>query len=134
MLGGLVMTLLRLSARARRNGVVVVELVGEADLASARNLSATLSGIELPPAPAGALVLLDLSRLYFCDAAGLGAMVAGARGLAGRGARLALFAPRRSFLRLLEITKLDGYFEVFPRLLVDDGRSPAVRPACRGVA
>lgn len=92
-----------------------MEPVGEVDLATAPTLRASLEGIQIPES--GLLVLLDLSRLDFCDAAGLGVMVVSARRLAEHGARLALVAPQRYFTRLLEIAQLDGYFEVFPSLL-----------------
>jgi anti-anti-sigma regulatory factor len=38
------------------------------------------------------------------------------RRLAQRGARLALVAPRRNFMRLLKAAMLSGYFEVLPSL------------------
>ena len=125
--------LLRLSARTCGYGVVVVELIGEIDIATAPSLGAALNGIRIPSPPSGLLVLLDLSRLDFCDVAGLREMVVAGRRLAERGARLALVAPRRRFMRLLEAAKLGGYFEVFPSLLAAEA-SPTAGPVRCGAA
>lgn len=119
--------LLRLSTHNDGRGVVVVELSGEMDLTTAPQLVATVQGLQVPPAPRGLLVLLDLSRLDFCDAMGLNAMVRSARVLGERGARLALAAPRRPLAKLLKITGLDQHFEVFPSLPSAE-ISPTVRP------
>jgi anti-sigma B factor antagonist len=107
---------LRLPSHACSYEVVVLELIGEADFATAPHLDAALNGTQILSSPPGLLVLLDLSRLDFCDMVALRVMAVAARRLAERGARLALAAPQRRFLRLLEITRLDGYFEVLPSL------------------
>lgn len=105
-----------LPVRARGSGVVVVELTGELDIATAPGLSAALSEMQVWSARPGLLVVLDLSRLDFCDISGLNAMTAAGRRLAELGSRLALLAPQRSFMRLLKAARLSEYFEVLPSL------------------
>jgi anti-sigma B factor antagonist len=115
--GGLIMgAVLPLPVRACGSGVIVVELTGELDIATAPGLSAALSELKVWSARPGLLVVLDLSQLDFCDASGLNAMAAADRRLAQRGAQLALLAPRKSFLRLLKAARLGGYFEVLSSL------------------
>lgn len=105
---------LPLPVRACGSGVVVVEVTGELDIATAPGLSAVLGDVHVRSARPGLRVLLDLSRLDFCDMAGINAMAAAARRLDQRGAQLALVAPRRNFMRLLKAAMLSGYFEVLP--------------------
>ena len=107
---------LPLPVRACGSGVVVVDVTGELDIATAPSLSAAVSGIQVWSARPGLLVLLDLSGLDFCDISGLNAMATVRRRLALRGAGLALVAPRRNFMRLLKAAMLSGYFEVLPSL------------------
>jgi anti-anti-sigma factor len=108
--------LLRLPARTLGHGMVVVDVIGEIDLVTAPSLGAAVDRILIPSPPSGLLVLLDLSRLAFCDVTGLREMLLAAHRLAERRARLALVAPRQRFIRLLEAANLRGYFEVFPSL------------------
>lgn len=107
---------LPLPVRECGSGVVVVDVTGELDMATAPSLSAALSQIQVRYARPGSLVLLDLSGLDFCDISGLNAMAAVRRRLAQRGTQLALVAPRRNFMRLLKAAMLSGYFEVLPSL------------------
>jgi len=116
---------LPLAVRACGSGAVVVELTGELDIATAPSLSAVLSDLRLRSARPGLLVLLDLSRLDFCDISGLRAMTCAGRRLAERGARLALVAPPRNFMRLLKAAQLSGYFEVLPSLPAAGKEAPA---------
>jgi anti-sigma B factor antagonist len=105
---------LRLSARAGRDGVIVVDLDGEIDLSTAPRLVTTLQ--TLRTSPPGLLVLLDLSRLNFCDVTGLNAILRSTRMLAERSCQLALVTPPQSLVKLLKITGLDDYFVVLPSL------------------
>jgi anti-sigma B factor antagonist len=116
---------LRLSARAGRDGVIVVELDGEIDISTAPHLVTTLQTLQMPQP--GLLVLLDMSRLGFCDVTGLNAILRSTRMLAERSCRLALVTPPRSLRKLLKITGLDADFVVFPSLPAA-GISPTARP------
>jgi anti-sigma B factor antagonist len=92
-----------------------VHVRGELDIATAEAAFAYLRDVvdtEL------GLVLLDLSELTFCDAAGLGvlARVAGYAHRAGRS--LTLIAARPSLVRIMRITAMD---EAFPEI-----RNPAL--------
>lgn len=96
-------------------GTATVHLRGELDIATAEPTFAYLRDVvdsQLGP------VLLDLSELIFCDAAGLGvlARIAGYARRAGR--LLTLTAARPSLVRIMRITAMD---EAFPEI-----RNPAL--------
>ena len=107
-------TPLELSRQATPDGQQVVTLRGEIDIATADRARAYLYNVvDSEPLP----VMIDLSGVTFCDAAGLGmlAKVAARARKAGRPVRLV--GPRPPLLRIMRITGLD---EAFPEL-----RAPA---------
>ncbi len=58
-------------------------------------------------------VILDLSRLYYIDSTGLGAVVGGYTSLTKLGGALKLVNPNQRTLELLMMTQLHTLFEVF---------------------
>lgn len=91
--------------------VTIAELAGELDIASAPDLREQLLVLLRPGS--GRLVI-DLSRVTFCDASGLAVLVGTgrrARLLSGF-VRLAAVPPQVS--RILRITGLDRHFPVYP--------------------
>jgi anti-sigma B factor antagonist len=77
---------------APSNGVVVMRLVGELDLASGPVATAAF-GELLGATTAGHTVLVDLSDLAYCDAAGLNVFVDAERDAVGRGKTIVLARP-----------------------------------------
>jgi anti-sigma B factor antagonist len=59
-----------------------------------------------------ATVTLDLANVSFIDSSGLRALVVGHKALQDRGGRLVVAIPSASTARLLEVTGLDGLFNV----------------------
>lgn len=100
---------LTITADGRRRGLVTVTLDGELDLAS----SPQLRGVLHATMHAGRVVL-DLTRLDFCDAAGLRALLEVEQELTRRGARMELANPCPMMMRVLAITGLDRYFTIAP--------------------
>ena len=100
---------------ATQEGVHVVSLRGELDLATApdlrRVLEDNLAGLEP--------VLIDLSDCEFIDSTGIAVIVRawqqrqGSDGASELGGLLALCAPERQVSRLLEITGVDASISVF---------------------
>lgn len=87
----------------RRPGHVLVTVSGEIDIATVAQLRDRLAG----PASGGRRVIVDLSRVSFIDAAGVG-VLAGAAALAtARGGSLRLAAASRQVRRVLTLTGLD---------------------------
>jgi len=91
-----------------RDGVTVISVRGEIDIASVPRLSAFL---EMPPTP---FVVLDLTDLRFCDSSGLGLMIRTWKTLNGQSGGFVLAAPPRQLTRLLRTTGLDTYLPVHP--------------------
>ena len=82
---------------------VLVTVAGEVDFASAAGLRERLFTL----ASAGRLLVADLDRVSFIDAAGLGVLAGAARQAAAEGASLQVVCARRRVRRLFGLTQLD---------------------------
>lgn len=108
-------------------GCTVVTLDGELDLHTARGLRDEFLRVCARP---GAQILLDVTRMRFCDAAGLDLLLAAHHHITGAGGSLTLVGPRRAVSKVLAITELDTYFDIVPSLAVvighyaDEARAP----------
>jgi anti-sigma B factor antagonist len=100
----------RLSARTA-GGITIAELAGDLDIASAPALREQLLGLLRPGS--GRLVI-DLSKVSFCDASGLAVLVNTARRarLLGGFLRLAAVSPQAG--RVLQLTGLHRRLATFP--------------------
>ncbi|HEX3921634.1 MAG TPA: STAS domain-containing protein [Streptosporangiaceae bacterium] len=96
--------LIRLSRPAATDGIPVVALRGDLDLATAdRTVRYVTEVID-----AGAQkVRVDLSGLAFCDACGLGALIRIAAHAENSGCQLELVKPSRAATRIMRITGVD---------------------------
>jgi anti-sigma B factor antagonist len=93
----------------------VVHLRGELDLGIA---SAVRDRLRRALRHSAGLLILDLSAVSFCDATGLGVLVAIQRRARSLNIALGLAAPRPHLTRVLRITGLDNSFDMY-------GTSPA---------
>lgn len=102
--------------------VVAVRPSGEIDLASAPSLRLALDealALALAPgtaparadAPLARRIVVDCSRVTFCDSSGLDALLAARLTAAENGIVIHLVAPGRQFRRLLDLT---GTLPLFP--------------------
>ncbi|NKZ04122.1 STAS domain-containing protein [Actinomadura latina] len=110
---------LRIEVAGVRGDTAVVEVAGEIDLRTAGALRDRL--VELHGRPAGAgprRLVADFTAVPFCDAAGLGALVAAHNQIAADGGEIVLAGVRPAQLRLLRITGLHRLFAV--HAAVDD--------------
>ncbi len=92
-------------------GVAVAELAGELDLASAPALRERLLSLLRP---GSSRLVLDLSRVSFCDASGLAVLVGTSHRALRLGGFLRLAAVSRPAARVLDLTGLDRHLPVFP--------------------
>ena len=90
--------------------VAVVQLRGEFDLASAARLREMLDDV-VRTKPAG--VIIDLSRVAYCDSACLDEFAAARRNAVQVGARLCLVAPCPLVRRVLDLTGLAVLLPVY---------------------
>jgi anti-sigma B factor antagonist len=91
-----------------REGVTVVSVRGEIDIASVPGLSACLGALTAPS------VVLDLTELRFCDSSGLGVMIRAWKDLNARSGEFVLAAPQRQVARLLSTTGLNTRIPIHP--------------------
>ena len=82
---------------------VLVTVAGEVDFASAAGLRERLFTL----ASAGRPLVVDLDRVSFIDAAGLGVLAGAARQAAAHGASLRVVCARRQIRRLFGLTQRD---------------------------
>lgn len=92
---------------------VALTISGELDIATAAvlrdRISAVLDDTVLP-------VIIDLSRVSFCDASGLTMLITLRRRANAYGRTVALAGPRPNVRKLLRITSLDRAFPVYSTL------------------
>jgi anti-anti-sigma factor len=93
------------------DGITIAELAGELDLAGASALREQLLGLLRPGS--GRLVL-DLSRVTFCDASGLAVLIGTGRRARRLGGFLRLAAVSPQVDRVLDLTGLHRHLPVFP--------------------
>jgi anti-sigma B factor antagonist len=101
---------LDLSAQSA-GGITIAELAGELGIASAPELREQLLSLLRP---GSSRLVIDLSKVSFCDATGLAVLVSAARRarLLGGFLRLAAVSPQVG--QVLNITGLDRHFANFP--------------------
>ncbi|TDC96516.1 anti-sigma factor antagonist [Actinomadura sp. 7K507] len=92
-----------------RGGAAVVAVTGELDLRTADALRARLVEVH---ASGPRRLVADFAGVPFCDAAGLGALVAARNQIAASGGEIVLAGVRPAQLRLLRITGLHRLFAV----------------------
>jgi anti-anti-sigma factor len=96
--------LIRLSRPASTDGIPVVALRGDLDLATTERTVRYVTEVI----DSGAQTLrVDLSGLAFCDACGLGALIRIAAHAERAGCRLELIKPSRAAARIMRITGVD---------------------------
>lgn len=98
-----------------RSDVAVLHLRGELDADTAPKLHALLADLMERPVPR---IVVDVTRLKFCDSVGLSAFITCKQVITARGGWLS-FAGANPFLAsLMETVGLSRYFAIFPE--VDD--------------
>ena len=107
----------------------IVRLGGALDVAAAPALRERLIGLLHPGMR---LLVLDLSRVPSCDAAGLAVLIGSQRRARPLGIVVLLAAPSLPVARLLRLTGLDRSFTICPDLrgaLAVERHEPAEEPA-----
>jgi anti-anti-sigma factor len=97
----------------RRSAHTIARLRGDIDVATAPALRERLAALlRLRPG----LLVLDLSEVGFCDAAGLAVLIGTQRRATLLGATLRLAAPRPQVAKVLRATGLDRSLSIQPTL------------------
>jgi anti-sigma B factor antagonist len=96
------------------NGHQVVAVAGEIDICTAPAVTAYLLDAADTSSNDGSDLVVDLSAVTFMDASGLTALLRADHQAQRAGERLRLAAPTARITRLLAITHLDLYFNLYP--------------------
>jgi anti-anti-sigma factor len=107
--------------------VAVIKLAGEIDLRTARTVRTGLVDV----AEAGfRRIVVDFEQVRFCDATGLGALVAAHNRLRADGGELRLAGVQAAQRRIFRITGLDRLFTLHESVedAVGEGRTPTASP------
>jgi anti-sigma B factor antagonist len=95
--------------RIEVEGVVVLAVVGELDLASVEILRTAFGGAMIDHDR----IVLDLSRTTFADSTALGVFVAAGKRAAESGGWVRIANPRPNVRKLLRVTALDTIFGLY---------------------
>ena len=98
-----------LEVQPSRSGTTIVTVAGEVDLVTAPALRDALLDPVLCPGPK---VTVDLRSVTFCDAAGLGALVAGRNLIENNGGHVTLVCAPGAVTTVLRATGLDEVFDL----------------------
>ncbi|HEX9357316.1 MAG TPA: STAS domain-containing protein [Streptosporangiaceae bacterium] len=104
-------TTIHLDSVRTADGITIAELAGQLDLTGVSALREQLLGLLRPDA--GRLVL-DLSRVTFCDASGLAVLIGTSHRARRLGGFLRLAAVSPQVDRVLDLTGLRRHLTVFP--------------------
>lgn len=99
-------------SRLSLEGITVLRIEGELDLAAAPQLRAELAPVTQDEVMTS--LTIDLSGVSFIDSTGLQELLIALRQLRERGASMVLSNPRPSAMRLFQLTGMLGVFDVRP--------------------
>jgi anti-sigma B factor antagonist len=94
---------------SERDGVAIVTVRGEVDLATSPQLRDCLTGVV----EKSSAVVVDLDEVGFIDSTGIGVLVGGVKRARSNGGELSLVCTQRRILKVLEITGLTQVFSVY---------------------
>jgi anti-sigma B factor antagonist len=98
------------ASHVRDDGSTLLVLSGEIDVACADSVRDT--GLELLAAPNCHTLVIDMMDVSFLDSTGLSVLVALRNASGEVGAPIVLLDPSPRVMRVLEITALDGVFDI----------------------
>jgi anti-anti-sigma factor len=107
-----------------RNGYTIAELSGELDIACVPTLREQLLGVLRPDA---SHLVVDLSRVNFCDASGLAVLIGTGRRAALLGGVLRLAAPSPSAMTVVRTLGLHRKLDIFSSVLAATTGSESTR-------
>jgi anti-anti-sigma factor len=97
----------------RRPSFTIAALQGDLDLVTAPALCDELRALLHP---GQRMLVLDLSQLWFCDAAGISALITAWHRALALGVSMRLASPRSHVARILDDTALEHGLRIYPTL------------------
>lgn len=96
---------------ARRDGLVVCRICGELDSSNSREL---LDSLDREVSAGNSRVVFSLAELDYIDSSGLGALVKCLKQSRASGGDVKLCGLKPEVKKVLELTRLDRIFDIFP--------------------
>lgn len=94
----------------REPRLVIVDLVGEIDVNAVTRIRDTLDDLTKAASPQ---IVVNLTRATYIDSSGLGVLMAARREALKGGGRLALCGMTKDVRMVLELTRLNKFFEIY---------------------
>ena len=94
----------------RESRLVIVDMVGEIDVNAVARIRDTFGDLTKAASPQ---ILVNLSGATYIDSSGLGILMAARREALKGGGRLALCGMSKDVRMVLELTRLNKFFEIY---------------------
>jgi len=94
----------------RESHLVIVDMVGEIDVNAVTRIRDTLGDLTKAVSPQ---IVVNLARVTYIDSSGLGILMAARREVLKGGGRLALCGMTKDVRMVLELTRLNKFFEIY---------------------
>jgi anti-anti-sigma factor len=97
-------------ATRRESQLVIVDMVGEIDVNAVARIRDTLGDLTKAASPQ---IIVNLAGATYIDSSGLGVLMAARRETLKGGGRLALCGMTKDVRMVLELTRLNKFFEIY---------------------
>lgn len=94
----------------RESHLVIVDMIGEIDVNAVARIRDTLGDLTKAAAPQ---IVVNLAGATYIDSSGLGVLMAARREALKGGGRLALCGMTKDVRTVLELTRLNRFFEIY---------------------
>jgi anti-anti-sigma factor len=94
----------------RESNVIIVDMVGEIDVNAVARIRDTLGDLSRAASPQ---IVINLAGATYIDSSGLGILMAARREALKGGGRLALCGMTKEVRMVLELTRLNKFFEIY---------------------
>jgi anti-anti-sigma factor len=94
----------------RESNLVIVDMVGEIDVNAVARIRDTLGDLAKAASPQ---IVVNLAGATYIDSSGLGILMAARRETLKGGGRLALCGMTKDVRMVLELTRLNKFFEIY---------------------
>jgi anti-anti-sigma factor len=94
----------------RESNVIIVDMVGEIDVNAVARIRDTLGDLAKAASPQ---IVVNLAGATYIDSSGLGILMAARRETLKGGGRLALCGMTKDVRMVLELTRLNKFFEIY---------------------
>ena len=102
---------MQIAARISADGVIILDISGDIDLANSPAMRKTLLG-EIKEKHSSK-IFLNLKNVRYIDSSGIASLVEGLKASRDNGARMILYALSPSVREVMELSRLQKIFEIY---------------------